>query len=110
MNVRATLLGAVRARVVQTFTARRVLRAAMRLHFSRRTWEAVLEESGRRNGQGLARLARWLPENRVDLKRRDALDCIRWALSVGEAPPARPLPPATVFTAALTRTRPQRPA
>jgi hypothetical protein len=104
VNVRATLVAAVRRGVIGAETARRLRSTAAAIHFSERTWGAVLSASA--SEPGLAAFASWLPDNRVDVKREDALCCLGAALVPGVRLAARP-PPATVFTEALARLRPQ---
>jgi hypothetical protein len=100
VNVRATLVEAVRRGVIGTEAARRLRRAAAAIHFSERTWGAVLGASG----PEFEAFASWLPGNRVDVKRRDALHCLDAALAPGARWIADP-PPATIFTEALARHR-----
>lgn len=74
VNVRATLLAAVRRRMIDAAAARHVLEAARRLNFRERTWPAIEAAVG----------ARSLP--RIDLKQRDAAQAIAFARS--DAQPA----------------------
>ena len=100
VNVRATLVQAVRRGVIRAEAARRLRSTAAAIHFSERTWDAVLGASG----PGLAAFEAWLPDHRVDVKRQDALQCLDAALASGVPRIAGP-PPATVFTEALRRLR-----
>ncbi len=102
VNVRATLVDAVRRGAIGLEAARRLRAAAAAIHFSERTWDAVLGASG----SGLEAFRSWLPGGRVDVKRQDALLCLEAALIPGVARIAGP-PPATIFTEALVRLRPQ---
>jgi hypothetical protein len=104
VNVRATLVMAVRRGAISVEAARRLRSAAARIHFSERTWGAVLGASA--SGPGLAAFASWLQSNRVDVKRQDALLCLTVALNPAVRRIAGP-PPATVFTRALAQRRPQ---
>jgi len=104
VNVRATLLKAVRRGVIPVETARRLRSAAAALHFSERTWDVVLDAFA--PGPGLAGFAAWLPGHRVDVKRRDALLCLDAALARAVPSSVGP-PPATVFTEALARLQSQ---
>jgi hypothetical protein len=100
VNVRATLVEAVRRGVLRADAARRLRSTAAAIHFSERTWGAVLGASRPRP----TAFASWLPDNRVDVKRQDALQCLDAALAPGLTRIARP-PPATIFTEALARQR-----
>jgi hypothetical protein len=102
VNVRATLVEAVRRGMLPGEMARRVRSTAAAIHFSERTWDALLGACG----PGLAGFASWLRSNRVDVKRKDALLCLDAALSPGLPRIAGP-PPATVFTETLARLRSQ---
>ncbi len=100
VNVRATLLRAVRSRVIGAPAARGLLRAAAAIFYKARTWDAVIASAGA--DLELERFAEWLPQGRFDLKRADAQACVARALEqAGAAPQAWPEPPATLFTAAL---------
>jgi hypothetical protein len=104
VNVRATLVQAIRRGVIRAEAARRLRSTAAAIHFSERTWDAVLGAFA--SEPGLAAFTSWLPSNRVDVKRQDALLCLNAALNPGVRWIAGP-PPATVFTEALARLRPQ---
>lgn len=99
VNVRATILRAVRDLVIDVATARLALRAAAQLFYKQRTWPAILEAM--RGGETGA-LQAWLASGRVDLKRQDALACLEAARALGPAgAPVRPFPPRTMFSDAL---------
>lgn len=102
VNVRATLVEAVRQGVIPAETARRLHGAAAALHFSERTWDAIVGACA----PGVSDFATWLQGNRVDVKRRDALLCLDAALRPGIRGIVAP-PPHTVFTQSLARLRPQ---
>ena len=104
VNVRATLVQAVRQGAIGAEAARRLRSAAAAIHFSERTWDAVLGSLAA--GPGLAAFTSWLNGGRVDVKRQDALLCLDAALTPVVRGIAGP-PPATVFTEALSRLRPQ---
>ena len=102
VNVRATLVAARRADVCPRSTARELLDRARGLHFSVRTWEAILEGIE----LDLNGFAGWRTTCGVDVKRDDALAAVARALAPTDddwRPP--PPPPATGFTAALARSR-----
>ncbi len=107
VNIRATLLRAVRCRVLPVGTARRVLLTARKIFYRRRTWLAVLEDATILNpadSSVISRFEDWLPVGYVDLKRIDAMACVDAALgaaattAVSCAPP-----PQTFFSLALAR-------
>jgi hypothetical protein len=105
VNVRATLLLAIRQFVIDAEAARLVLNTAMGIFYKERTWPSILsgvEASGHPGAARACGLRDWLPSGRVDLKRRDALACLDRARSLGDLEPlARPFPPRTVFSDAL---------
>lgn len=79
VDIRATLAAAEQAGVVSARCAAAVARAGKAQFFKERTWASVLERA-RRDGvakASLARLERWVPANRVEQKRRDALQLLR---------------------------------
>ena len=101
VNVRATILRAVRDMIIDMPTARLALRAANHLFYKDRTWPAILQVMRTARGATQA-LEDWLPVGRVDLKRQDALGCLEVARSFYETEPAaRPFPPQTMFSDAL---------
>lgn len=105
VNVRATLLRAMRQFVVDVEAARLVLNTARRIFYKERTWAAILsgaDDSGLPGAMRACALRDWLPRGHVDLKRRDALACLARVRSLADVkPPARPFPPRTVFSKAL---------
>jgi hypothetical protein len=105
VNVRATLLRALRRFVVDKRAARLVLNTAMRLFYKERTWSSIFAALEESNDPGAARaraLADRLADVRVDLKRLDALACVDRARTLANLPaPERPFPPSTVFSDAL---------
>jgi hypothetical protein len=112
VNVRATLLRAVRAGVAPAPAARTLLTLASAVFYKTRTWTGLLE-AGAAAGIGpndVARLADWLPAHRVDLKRADAEAALRHALTAELVAPAVPPPPATAFSTALANQLPCRPS
>lgn len=101
VNVRATILRAVRDMIVDMPTARLAMREASHLFYKDRTWPTILK--GMRTAREAVQvLQNWLPTGRVDLKREDALACLEVARSLYETQPAaRPFPPQTMFSDAL---------
>lgn len=78
VNVRATCRAAELAGVLEAGEAETVLSAARALFYKARTWRRILDlagESGLSPEKG-RRLSAWLPDGRVDQKRRDALDMV----------------------------------
>jgi hypothetical protein len=112
VNVRATLLRAVRAGVVPAPAARTLLILASGVFYQERTWPIVLEAAGSAGvaSADLRRLETWLPAHRVDLKRADAQAALRYALTAEIPAPEVPPPPATSFLAALAGQLCARPA
>ena len=105
VNVRATVLAAVRKRIVGLAAGRLLLTTAEAMFYKTRTWAVVVEEL---EGRGpdledqLRRFEDWLPGGRVNLKQRDALACIEVAMALPPDGGPRPAPPpVTRFTAAL---------
>ena len=105
VNIRATLLAALRARIVEKAAARALLRVAAAQFYKDRTWDGVLAAARAPSDhpipvRTLREFEAWLPSGRFDLKRRDAHACLDAAV---HAPPPRPLasPPRTPFTEAL---------
>jgi hypothetical protein len=105
VNVRATLLAAVRRRVIGISTARLLLTTAADMFYKTRTWASLLEaldDRGSAVGDQLRRLEDWLPGGRVNLKQSDALSCIDVAMALRpDAVPRPAAPPMTSFVAAL---------
>jgi hypothetical protein len=86
VNVRANLLGAVRARAIDAAAARLHLETARRLNFRDRTWEVIL-------GRAAPDCGRWLAQHRIDLKQRDAAQAIDLARrGLLSAPPVHSTP------------------
>ena len=102
VNIRATLLAAVRQGVVPSPVARPLLEAAKGVFYRDRTWEAVISNVRTlRSGAdpALSRFEAWLPGGEVNLKAADASACIEAALRIGSEPGRRrPMPPRTIFT------------
>jgi len=84
VNVRATLDAATAAGALSRRDTRALAARAAALPFRALTWPALLDTL---DGDRRARLAAWLPEGRVDLKRADALALID-AVADGAAAPA----------------------
>jgi hypothetical protein len=105
VNIRATLLKAVRRGIVPAAQARALLQLARRVFYRERTWAAVIyraEGHPTLGGVDLKAFELWVALEAVDLKRIDACEAIQAALHATSRPfLPRPMPPATVFTAAL---------
>jgi Uncharacterized conserved protein len=95
VNIRATLAHAKAQSVIGPREVSGLLAQARSLFYKDRTWEAVLAAGLQEglNAAALRRLAEWLPDGKVDLKRRDALDLVR-TLSQGQVTPGEDRPPA----------------
>jgi hypothetical protein len=79
VNVRATLHAAADARVISDRTANRLELAGKKLFYQNRTYDNILATADIPDlpKDEIAALKRWLPENRVDIKREDALRLLR---------------------------------
>jgi hypothetical protein len=78
VNVRATVAAACGARLLDACSAEAVVRSAKRLFYKDRTWERIVRDAA---AQGSVRgnadtLTGWLRDNRVDVKRQDALELV----------------------------------
>lgn len=96
VDVRATLLAAVRQRVLKVAEARRVLEASRAIHFKRRSWEAVSHSAHSILGDG-SRFTEWLERNHVALKANDASRALHAAIRDPFMAVRRAPPPETVF-------------
>lgn len=97
VDVRATLCGAVRERVLRPAAARTLLCAAARIHYVDRDWPAILTKCD-------PGLAERVQANAVEQKRIDAVACLQAALhSAPEPHPEAPAFEPTVFVDALAR-------
>ena len=91
VDIRATLAAAKAAEIISPLTAESLINFAKSLFFKERTWTALLAHPSapRTLRPELRRLARWLPDNMVEQKRRDALAMIltmREHLAAGSSP------------------------
>ena len=79
VNIRATLAAAEAEGVLGSAARRQIEDIAKRLFFPRRNWPAIVAAATDSEVQEaeLAALRRWLPEGRVDQKRRDALEMLQ---------------------------------
>jgi hypothetical protein len=103
VDVRATLIVAVRQRIVPASMARLALRIARATFYKERTWNGILGSLGDDATvapQSWLRFEQWLPEGRVYLKQIDALHCLSSAKTIGGQVPG-PAPPETLFTLEL---------
>lgn len=98
VNVRANILGAIRAHAVAPASARIILEIATQLNFRDREWRSILERAVASLGPDpIELLARWLSRHRIDWKARDAARAVRFALH-GHAPEIEPIStPRTCF-------------
>jgi hypothetical protein len=78
VDIRATIAAAKSANVISQRTADTLVRIAKDIFFKERNWDVFIglaADSALPKAQ-LARLMRWLPTNRVERKRRDALHMV----------------------------------
>ena len=100
VEVRATLVGACRAGLLDPATARRLRAAAHAIHFSDRDWPAIIRAAAAARLAPPTTLAQ-LEEMHVPLKRQDALACLAEARRHFAAPAPCPPPPLTCFVREL---------
>jgi hypothetical protein len=100
VEVRATLVAACRARLVDPETARRIRAAAHDVHFADRDWPMIA-----RRCRSIANpeTMRRIETMHVPLKRQDALACLAAARAAGPARGKVAPPPETSFMRALRR-------
>ena len=102
VNVRATIGRAVKRRVFDAETGRKIVVAAIAIFYQDRTWPVLLADIEDRDIVSTSQSRRfrdWLVVNTVNLKQRDALACLdRVAGLDAAARRARTDPPATIFT------------
>lgn len=103
VNVRATVLAAVRAGCIDAQFGRRLLKTAAQAFFRDRAWPELILSMAADGFEAQSRaLEAWLPSGQVDLKRMDALACLDAALAFdGSQQLAPPAPPQTLFATAL---------
>jgi hypothetical protein len=79
VNIRATLAGAQRARVIRTATREALERLAKGLYYPERSYPALLARAAREAvpATELERLRAWLPQGRINQKREEALAMLR---------------------------------
>jgi hypothetical protein len=79
VNIRATLAAAAEHGVIDASVRDRLAAAAKRLFYQDRSWPTLLRLAERQESPDvLAALRQWLPDGRVDQKRRDAEALLRW--------------------------------
>lgn len=89
VNIRATLAAAVHDGVIAPPLAAGLTDIAKALFYKERTYEAMLQAAAGLPAAALHDFADWLPDGRVDQKRRDAeamIEAIRTHLTAGIAP------------------------
>jgi hypothetical protein len=91
VNIRATLAEAVAAGVIGAASREALIAIGKAAFFQERSWESLLEEGvdAGISPREIAALRAWLPQGRVDLKRRDALEMLtamRTFLDAGPPP------------------------
>ena len=84
VDIRATLAAAQAAGIVDAVTAARLIAAAKQLFYKERTWKTVIAAGGEATTPAaLEALSRWLPEGRIDAKRRDAEELLEVLAEAG---------------------------
>jgi hypothetical protein len=105
VNVRATVLRAVRRGIVHVRAGRFILRTAKATFYKERTWAGLIgamKVLGARSPGQVRALENWLPHGRVNLKQVDALAALATALRlVSGSAASPPFPPQTLFATAL---------
>ena len=105
INIRATLVASVRNRICDLKAARIIFDCAKSVFYKDRTWPLLLDKllvCGQISPRRLKAFSTWLLTGKVDLKRIDALECLR--ACVGPLPiPHRMPPPETLFSEQLRR-------
>jgi hypothetical protein len=98
VNVRATLVKAVRAGVISADKARAVRAASAAIHYRDRDWARVIAMADS------PAFAAWAPLHAIDIKAEDAQAALLLALRLaGTLPVTRSVPPLTPFLARLAR-------
>jgi hypothetical protein len=100
VELRATLVAACGARLIEPGQARRVRAIARRIHYSERDWPAI-HEACRAEAAIDPIVLRRLEAMHVPLKRLDALACLEAALGPPAPERMKLAPPATCFIADL---------
>ena len=100
VELRATIVRAYRAGLVNGDTARSLRSAAHAIHFSERDWPAIAQAAAEAGLADRATLAK-LKDMHVPLKRQDALACLSAALKPVRSPMRCPEPPMTCFVREL---------
>ncbi len=92
VEVRATLLSAVRAGIVSADLARVLRDSARAIHFSERDWPAIVKLASW-GGRGASSFSAWLATGIVRLKQGDALRCLSRAVAERGSPSRRAAAP-----------------
>jgi hypothetical protein len=100
VEVRATLLAACRSRLITPATARLVRALVHDIHFTDRDWPAI-EQACLEAGLMELALVRGIAALHVQLKERDALECLAEALLQADRASTAQPPPLTCFIRAL---------
>jgi hypothetical protein len=79
VDMRATIRKAEQEKIISRHCAAALIRIAKTMFFKQRTWDLLLKRAAvaRLPGKQLARFACWLPANKVDQKRIDALAMLK---------------------------------
>ncbi|MEA3291902.1 MAG: TfuA-like protein [Pseudomonadota bacterium] len=87
VNIRATLAGAARAGIITGQTRDELVRLAKTRFYAERSFDSLLQDAEAVPGSELAALNNWLPANRIDQKRLDALLLLRQLAAGDEQSP-----------------------
>lgn len=88
VDLRATMRHAAASGIVSVGAAASIVAAAKSRFFKERTWDVVLDSAAAGvPAPMLARLAAWLPDNRVNLKHRDALALVQAVRALSRSDP-----------------------
>jgi hypothetical protein len=102
VDVRATLVAAVRARVLSASTARHLRAVARSIHFSDRDWPGILAHAGW-PAHAVSVFREWLRTGAVRLKQNDALACLARAKEATHVAHTGERTPITCFLRDLAR-------
>lgn len=100
VDVRATLVGAVRAGVLPVADARLLRAVSAAIFYRDRRWETVIA-AGREAGLELVAFKAWVPGGAVGLKRADALEALIFAVQRHDPQNKFVPPPQTFFLKTL---------
>lgn len=98
VEIRATLVAAMRARLLSRIEAHRLRAAAQSCFWRERSWERILADCNKVVAPAtLSAFATWVPTGHVPIKRLDASRCLRQAVVPQSARAVYIAPPRTSF-------------